>query len=71
MPRYHPHMMNVGRRPEKRKEAPGGKENAEPNKKQSLSLRKGKDKGEPQQRFREITTDEQLAELSKGHVPKH
>ena len=55
MPRYHPCVMNVGRRPEKRKEAPGEKENAEPNKKRCLSLRKGKDKGEPQQRFCEIS----------------
>ena len=36
--------------------------------KNRLSLCKGKDRVEPQQRFSEVT-NEQLAVLSKGHVP--
>ena len=63
--------MNVDPPPKKRKNAPEGKENAIPNKKRCLSLRKGKDKAgpAPQERFCEITTEERLAKLSKGHVP--
>ena len=39
-----------------------------PSKKLRLSLRKGKDPVQPGQRFGEVT-DEELAALSKGHVP--
>ena len=66
-----PCTMHVDPPPKKRKNAPEGKENAIPNKKWCLSLRKGKDKAgpAPQERFCEITMEERLAELSKGHVP--
>ena len=67
LPSYFPLMSGKGQ--QKRK---ADKENVAddpaPSKKLRLSLRKGKDPVQPGQRFGEVT-DEELAALSKGHVP--
>ena len=62
-----PDSMDDFRVPKKRKSA-SGKENKPAPNKGHLSL-KGKEKVRSEDHFSEVTTDEALAELSKGYVP--
>ena len=65
-----PDSMDNFQVPKKRKsiDSASGKENKPAPNKGHLSL-KGKEKARSKDRFSEVTTDEALAELSKGYIP--